>query len=34
MLSLFFDPEMLMIYTVSMMSGAMFFYMAPREPHI
>jgi hypothetical protein len=32
MLSMLFDPEMLAIYALSMMSGAMFFYVATREP--
>ncbi len=34
MLSHFFDPEMLTIYSLSLFSGAMFFYMATREPHL
>ncbi len=34
MLSHFFDPEMLTIYSLSLFSGAIFFYMATREPHL
>lgn len=34
MVPMFFDSEMLLIYALSMLSGAMFFYVATREPHI
>jgi hypothetical protein len=34
MLPMVFDSEMLMIYAISMMSGAMFFYVATREPRL
>lgn len=34
MVSMLFDPEMLTIYTLSVISGAMFFYVATREPRI
>jgi len=30
----FFDPEMLSIYCLSLLSGVMFFYVATREPHV
>jgi hypothetical protein len=32
MLPMLFDPEMLLIYALSFFSGAMFFYVASREP--
>ncbi len=34
MLPMLFDPEMLQIYAFSILSGAMFFYVATREPHV
>jgi hypothetical protein len=34
MFPMLFDSEMLLIYALSMMSGAMFFYVATREPHL
>lgn len=34
MLPMLFDAEMLVIYAISMMSGAMFLYVATREPHL
>ncbi len=33
-LPMLFDHEMLLIYALSMMSGAMFFYVATREPRL
>ena len=34
MLPMLFDTEMLLIYILSMISGAMFFYVATREPNV
>ena len=34
MLPMLFDPEMLAIYTISVMSGVMFLYVAAREPRL
>jgi hypothetical protein len=34
MFSMLFDPEMVAIYVLSILSGAMFFYVATREPHL
>lgn len=33
MWSMLFDSEMLAIYILAILSGAMFFYAATREPH-
>ena len=34
MISMLFDPEMLAIYALSVLSGAMFFYVATRGPRL
>ncbi len=34
MLPMLFDAEMLVIYAISMMSGAMFLYVAAHEPRL